>query len=80
MEAAKLDSSARIERYARTTLGMVEPAPSDIQYIVADLDGNDSERKSGDGKRRRMRGRESTATSDGIATSITDSSSLPGAP
>lgn len=37
LEAAKLDSSTRIERYARTTLGMVDPAPGDIEYIVANV-------------------------------------------
>ena len=35
LQAAQLDSAARIERYARTTLGMVDPAPDQIQYIVA---------------------------------------------
>jgi cell division protein FtsL len=35
LESAQLDSAARIERYARTTLGMVDPAPDQIQYIVA---------------------------------------------
>ena len=37
LEAAQLDSSARIERYARENLGMVDPAPEGIQYIVADI-------------------------------------------
>ena len=37
LEAAQLDSSARIERYARENLGMVDPAPDGIQYIVADI-------------------------------------------
>ena len=35
LQSAQLDSAARIERYARTTLGMVDPAPDQIQYIVA---------------------------------------------
>lgn len=37
LEAAKLDSDARIERYARETLGMVDPAPHSVRYIVADI-------------------------------------------
>ena len=37
LQAARLDSSARIERYARENLGMVDPAPGGIQYIVADI-------------------------------------------
>ena len=37
LEAAQLDSSARIERYARDVLGMVEPTPETVQYIVADI-------------------------------------------
>lgn len=37
LEAAKLDSSARIERYARERLGMVDPAPGNVRYIVADI-------------------------------------------
>lgn len=37
LEAAQLDSSARIERYARETLGMVDPGPDAVQYIVADI-------------------------------------------
>jgi cell division protein FtsL len=37
LETAKLDSSARIEHYARTKLGMTEPVAGEVQYIVADL-------------------------------------------
>ena len=37
LEAAKLDSSARIERYARENLGMVDPSPGGVEYIVADI-------------------------------------------
>ena len=37
LEAAKLDSAARIERYARETLGMVDPPPHSVRYIVADI-------------------------------------------
>jgi cell division protein FtsB len=37
LEAAQLDSSARIERYARDVLGMIEPVPETVQYIVADI-------------------------------------------
>lgn len=37
LEAAKLDSSARIERYARENLGMIDPGPGGVQYIVAKI-------------------------------------------
>lgn len=37
LEAAQLDSSARIERYARENLGMVDPVPDGVEYIVADI-------------------------------------------
>ncbi len=37
LEAAKLDSEARIERYARENLGMVDPEPHNVRYIVADI-------------------------------------------
>ncbi len=37
LEAAKLDSAARIERYAREDLGMVDPEPQNVRYIVADI-------------------------------------------
>jgi hypothetical protein len=37
LEAASLDSAARIERYARDVLGMVDPLPVQVNYIVADL-------------------------------------------
>jgi cell division protein FtsL len=37
LEAAKLDSAARIEKYARTELGMIDPVPSSVRYIVADI-------------------------------------------
>jgi cell division protein FtsL len=37
MEAAKLDNAARIERFARQSLGMAEPAPGHIHYVVADV-------------------------------------------
>lgn len=37
LEAAQLDSSARIERYARETLGMVDPDPAAVHYIVANV-------------------------------------------
>lgn len=35
LEAATLESEGRIERFARTELGMVEPA--EVRYIVADV-------------------------------------------
>lgn len=37
LEASQLDSSARIERYARENLGMVNPDPGGIEYIVANI-------------------------------------------
>ena len=37
LEAAKLDSAARIERYARDDLGMVDPDPKNVRYIVANI-------------------------------------------
>jgi cell division protein FtsL len=37
LEAAKLDSAARVEKYARTELGMIDPVPSTVRYIVADI-------------------------------------------
>ena len=37
LQSANLDSATRIERYARTSLGMVEPAPGTVEYIVADV-------------------------------------------
>lgn len=37
LEAAKLDSAARIERYARENLGMVDPSPQNVRYIVANI-------------------------------------------
>lgn len=37
LEAAKLDSAARIERYARENLGMVDPDPRNVRYIVANI-------------------------------------------
>jgi hypothetical protein len=37
LDAAKLESSDRIERYARDVLGMVKPQQSTLNYIVADV-------------------------------------------
>jgi cell division protein FtsL len=37
LEAAKLDSAARIENYARMELGMIDPVPATVRYIVADI-------------------------------------------
>ena len=37
LEAAKLESAARIERYARENLGMIDPEPHNVRYIVADI-------------------------------------------
>ena len=49
LEAARLDSAARIERYARDVLGMVEPAPESVRYLVADVG-------RGAARHRRLRG------------------------
>ena len=47
LEAAQLDSAARIERYARETLGMVDPEPASVQYIVANVGrGNGGPRRN----------------------------------
>lgn len=37
LEAARLDSATRVERFARRSLGMVDPAPGQVEYIVADV-------------------------------------------
>lgn len=37
LEAARLDSAARIERFARDSLGMIDPGPQDVRYIVANI-------------------------------------------
>jgi cell division protein FtsL len=37
LESAKLDSAARIERFARSSLGMVDPPPGGVEYLVADV-------------------------------------------
>ena len=37
LEAARLDSATRVERFARRSLGMVDPAPHQIEYIVANV-------------------------------------------
>lgn len=37
LQAAKLESSDRIARFAREDLGMVEPGPGDVQYLSADI-------------------------------------------
>lgn len=37
LEAAKLDSAARVEKYARMELGMIDPVPATVRYIVADI-------------------------------------------
>lgn len=34
---ARLQSQDRIEHYARTRLGMIDPPPGDIQYVVANV-------------------------------------------
>jgi cell division protein FtsL len=36
-EVARRENPGRIEHYARTKLGMVDPDPASIQYIVADV-------------------------------------------
>lgn len=39
LEATRLGSPDRIAKYARDELGMVEPLPEQIDYIVADIRG-----------------------------------------
>jgi cell division protein FtsL len=39
LEAAKLESSRRIEKFAREELGMIEPAPGQVEYLIADVMG-----------------------------------------
>jgi cell division protein FtsL len=41
LEAARLESSDRIERFARDRLGMVEPDMRSVSYIQADVVGPD---------------------------------------
>ncbi len=49
LESASLDSAARIERYARDVLGMVEPPPEAVRYIVADVGRGLGNRRRGPG-------------------------------
>lgn len=37
LQVAGLESPERIERFARERLGMVEPRPEQLQYVVADV-------------------------------------------
>jgi cell division protein FtsL len=62
LEAARLDSSARIERYARDTLGMIDPEPTNVQYIVADV------RVPARGRGKPAAGTERLATEAGLAS------------
>ena len=39
LEATRLGSPGRIEKYAMEQLGMVKPKPSQVDYIVADVRG-----------------------------------------
>lgn len=64
LEAAQLDSSARIERYARENLGMVDAAPGSVHYIVADIKHPKKLRKGIGGKRRTTLSTEGLASSD----------------
>ena len=62
LEAAQLDSSARIERYARENLGMIDPGPAGVQYIVADIKQPKHLRTGIGGKH------ETTIPTEGLAT------------
>lgn len=62
LESAQLDSSARIERYARENLGMVDPVPGGVQYIVADIKQPRYLRDAVGGKH------ETTLPTEGVAT------------
>lgn len=44
-EVARRENPGRIEQYARNELGMVDPDPTTMQYIVADV----TQRRPGDG-------------------------------
>src|SRR5688572_13705977 len=66
LEAAQLDSSARIERYAREMLGMVDPGPGGVQYIVADIRQPKGLRDSVGGKRNSSLPTEGLATGDDV--------------
>lgn len=46
-EVARRENPGRIERYARTELGMVDPDPATIEYIVADVTQRRAERSGG---------------------------------
>ncbi|HET7482836.1 MAG TPA: cell division protein FtsL [Actinomycetota bacterium] len=70
LESAQLDSAARIERYARSTLGMVDPAPDQIEYIVAKV-GHRSQIAS-------IPNRHAATVSSGVAASDPYSSSAEG--
>ncbi|HEX2236172.1 MAG TPA: septum formation initiator family protein [Actinomycetota bacterium] len=41
LRVTKLDSPARIERFARERLGMVQPRRDELEYIVADIGARD---------------------------------------
>ncbi len=71
LEAAQLDSSARIERYARENLGMVDPAPGGIQYIVADIKQPKQLRDGVGGKHKTTIPTEGVATGDPYAGEAT---------
>lgn len=61
LEASQLDSSARIERYARENLGMINPDPMGVEYIVADIKQPKGFRDGVGGKGRRTLPTESVA-------------------
>jgi cell division protein FtsL len=42
LRVTKLESPTRIERFARERLGMVEPHPADVDYVVADIGARDA--------------------------------------
>ena len=67
LEAARLDSSARIERYAREELGMVDPGPEGVHYIVANIKQPKSVRDDVGGKHRQTLPTEGVATGDPYA-------------
>ena len=64
LEAAQLDSSARIERYARENLGMVDPVPGGVHYIVADIKQPRKLRDGVGGKRKTALPTEGLASGD----------------
>lgn len=71
LEATKLGSPGRIERYAIEELGMVKPAPAQVDYVVADIKSLDDDSFVARARRARTLQPTSGATSgEGVGTAI----------